>query len=54
MRWVVAFSGEPTGAGTHSQDPEITLGETSTESPAPTVAETTLFEPTVEVELPDG
>lgn len=33
---------------------EPTLGETSTETTAPTEPETTVFTPPVEVELPDG
>jgi hypothetical protein len=50
----VLFAGEPSGAGTVSEGPEITMGETSTETVAPTEVETTFVTPPVTAEPPDG
>jgi hypothetical protein len=50
----VLFAGEPSGAGTFSEGPEITMGETSTETVAPTEVETTFVTPPVTAEPPDG
>ncbi len=50
----VALSEAPSGTGTVSEGPEITLGETSTVSTAPLEIETTLATPPVTAEPPDG
>jgi hypothetical protein len=44
----------PTTAGTLSDGPEVTLGETSTESVAPTELATSFVSPTMKAEVPDG
>ena len=48
-----AFAGTP-GVGTLSEGAEITLGETTTSSVAPTELATTFVSPTVTAERPDG
>ena len=50
----VLFADEPSNAGTVSEGPEITMGETSTSSLAPTELETTFVTPPVTAEPPDG
>ena len=50
----VALGEAPSGTGTVGEGPEITLGETSTESTAPLAPETTLATPPVTAEPPDG
>jgi hypothetical protein len=50
----VLFADEPNNAGTVSEGPEITMGETSTSSVAPTELETTFVTPPVTAEPPDG
>jgi hypothetical protein len=50
----VAFAGQPNGVGTFSEGPEFTLGETTTESVAPTELATTFVTPPVTAEKPDG
>lgn len=50
----ITFAQSPSGAGTVSEGPELTLGETSTESVAPTELETTFVTPPVTAEPPDG
>jgi hypothetical protein len=44
----------PHTAGTLSDGPEITMGETSTESAAPTELATSFVSPTMKAEVPDG
>lgn len=50
----LAFAEQPTGSGTVSEGPEFTLGETTTESVAPTELATTFVSPPVTAEKPDG
>lgn len=50
----ISFADEPNSAGTFSEGPELTLGETSTESVAPTEVATTFVTPPVTAERPDG
>jgi hypothetical protein len=50
----ITFAQSPGGAGTVSEGPELTLGETSTESVAPTSLETTFVTPPVTAEPPEG
>jgi hypothetical protein len=50
----IAFAGEPTGAGLVSEGAEVTLGETTTLSGAPTELATTFVTPPVTAERPDG
>ena len=50
----VTFAGELNGADSVSKGPEITMGETSTESVAPTELATTFVTPPVTAEPPDG
>jgi hypothetical protein len=50
----MTFAEEPNGAGSVSKGPEITMGETSTESAAPTEVATTFVTPPVTAEPPDG
>ncbi len=45
---------EPHNAGTFGKGPEITLGETSTESAAPTELATSFVSPTVTAQPADG
>jgi len=47
-------AGAPDSTGTFSEGPEVTLGETTTESVAPTELETTFVVPEVTAEPPDG
>ena len=49
-----SFAEAPNGTGTVSQGIEITLGETSTESVAPTELATSFASPTVTAEPPEG
>lgn len=49
-----SFAAAPNETGTFSDGPEITLGETSTESVAPTEMETTFVTPPVTADPPDG
>jgi hypothetical protein len=49
-----SFAAAPSGTGTFSDGPEFTLGETSTESVAPTEMATTFVTPPVTAERPDG
>jgi hypothetical protein len=49
----ITFASSPSSTGILSE-PEPTLGETSTESTAPTELETTFVEPPVTAEPPDG
>jgi hypothetical protein len=48
------FAGEPNSAGSVSKGPEITMGETTTGSVAPTELATTFVTPPVTAERPDG
>jgi hypothetical protein len=50
----LSFADEPHSAGTFGKGPEITLGETSTESAAPTELATSFVSPTATAEPPDG
>ena len=50
----IALSGEDAPTETVISDPEVTLGETSTETTAPTVIETSIAIPEVTAEPPDG
>jgi hypothetical protein len=50
----LSFADTPHTAGTVSDGPEITLGETSTESVAPTELATTFVSPEHTAEPPDG
>ncbi len=50
----LSFAGMPDSTGSLSDGPEITMGETSTESVAPTALETTFVTPPVTAEPPDG
>jgi len=50
----VTFADEPNSAGTVSEGPEITLGETTTSSVAPSEIATTFVTPPVTAERPDG
>jgi hypothetical protein len=50
----VMFADEPNSAGTVSEGPEITLGETTTSSVAPSEIATTFVTPPVTAERPDG
>ena len=49
-----SFATTPDEVGTLSDGPEITLGETTTESAAPTEMETTFVTPPVTADPPDG
>ena len=49
-----SFADEPNSAGTVSEGAEITLGETTTDSAAPTELATTFVTPPVTAERPDG
>jgi hypothetical protein len=48
------FADEPNGAGNVSKGAEFTLGETTTDSAAPTELATTFATPPVTAEKPDG
>jgi hypothetical protein len=48
------FADAPNSAGTLSDGPEVTLGETTTDSAAPTELATTFVTPPVTAERPDG
>jgi hypothetical protein len=48
------FSDAPSTTGTFSEGPEVTLGETTTDSTAPTELATTFVTPPVTAERPDG
>jgi hypothetical protein len=50
----ISSADAPHPAGTMSDGPEITMGETSTESVAPTELATTFVSPEVTAEPPDG
>lgn len=50
----LTFAQTPSTTGTFSEGPEITLGETTTESVAPTEMATTFVTPPVTAEPPDG
>lgn len=50
----LSFAQTPNSTGTHSEGAEVTLGETSTESAAPTELATTFVSPPVTAEPPDG
>ena len=50
----VAFAGHPDSVGIMSDAAEITLGETTTSSVAPTQLATTFVTPPVTAERPDG
>jgi hypothetical protein len=50
----LSFAGMPGSTGSLSDGAEITMGETSTESVAPTAMETTFVTPPVTAEPPDG
>jgi hypothetical protein len=50
----MAFAGDPNSAGIMSDGAEITLGETTTSSVAPTELATTFVTPPVTAERPDG
>ena len=50
----VTFADGPNGAGTVSEGAEITLGETTTDSTAPTELATTFVTPPVTADRPDG
>ena len=49
-----AFGSEPNSAGIMSEGAEITLGETTTSTVAPTELATTFVTPPVTAERPDG
>jgi hypothetical protein len=49
-----SLAGEPNGPGTLSEGPEITMGETTTSSVAPSEIATTFVTPPVTAERPDG
>ena len=49
-----SLAAEPNGAGTLSEGPEITMGETTTSSVAPSEIATTFVTPPVTAERPDG
>jgi hypothetical protein len=49
-----SFAAAPSDTGTFSEGPELTLGETTTISVAPTEMETTFVTPPVTAEPPDG
>jgi hypothetical protein len=49
-----SFAGGPSGAGIVSDGPEFTIGETTTDSAAPTELATTFVTPPVTAEPPDG
>ncbi|MDT5015532.1 MAG: hypothetical protein QOD39_1692 [Mycobacterium sp.] len=50
----MSFAQTPDSTGTFSEGPEITMGETTTESVAPTELATTFVSPTVTAERPAG
>ena len=50
----VVFAGQSDGVGTVSKGPEVTLGETTTETGAPTKLATTFVTPPVTAEKPAG
>ena len=50
----VTFADEPNSAGTVGEGPEITLGETTTSSVAPSEIATTFVTPPMTAERPDG
>ncbi|OBF38690.1 hypothetical protein A5724_09240 [Mycobacterium sp. ACS1612] len=50
----LAFAGPTGGAGVLSEGPEVTLGETTTSTTAPSEPETTFVTPPVTAERPDG
>ena len=50
----MAFAGDPNSTGILSESGEITLGETTTSSVAPTELATTFVTPPVTAEKPDG
>ena len=50
----VAFAGQSTGVGTFGKGAEVTLGETTTESVAPTILATTIVTPPVTADKPAG
>jgi hypothetical protein len=50
----MAFAGDSSSAGVMSEGAEITLGETTTSSLAPTELATTFVTPPVTAEKPDG
>ncbi|WP_101952708.1 hypothetical protein [Mycobacterium sp. 3519A] len=50
----LTFAGGAGGAGILSDGPEITLGETTTSTTAPSEPETTFVTPPVTAERPDG
>jgi hypothetical protein len=49
-----SLAAAPTGTATFSEAPDITLGETTTQSVAPTEMETSFAVPPVTAERPDG
>jgi hypothetical protein len=50
----VAFAGAPDSTGVFSEGAEVTLGETTTSSVAPTELATTFVTPPVTAEVPPG